>query len=168
VKRGIDAAGAQLAGGAVDRWADAVAPLGGAALGLWSVLVAAVLGVFALTRGTRAAKAGTWDCGYAAPTPRMQYTGHAFAQMATELLPGFLRPRSSIPKTRGTFPERAALASRTDDPWTRAVYEPALAAAADRFARLRWLQQGSVHLYVLYIAVALVAGLAWAVLGSSG
>jgi hypothetical protein len=35
-------------------------------------------------------------------------------------------------------------------------------------ARLRWIQQGAVHVYLLYILVALALGLAWSSLGNAG
>jgi hypothetical protein len=41
------------------------------------------------------------------------------------------------------------------------VYQPFLARWADRFVRLRWLQQGILHIYILYILAVLVAALGW-------
>jgi hypothetical protein len=36
-----------------------------------------------------------------------------------------------------------------------------LERAGDRFARLRFLQRGSLHLYLAYIVAVTVLGLAW-------
>jgi hypothetical protein len=47
------------------------------------------------------------------------------------------------------------------DPFTRGVYEPFLARWANRFARLRWLQQGILHIYLFYILLVLLIALAW-------
>jgi hypothetical protein len=44
---------------------------------------------------------------------------------------------------------------------TRSVYEPFLVRWGDRFARLRWLQQGRLHVYLVYIAGMAVIGLLW-------
>jgi hypothetical protein len=33
---------------------------------------------------------------------------------------------------------------------------------ADRLARFRWLQQGVLHMYLVYIVVAVVIGFGWA------
>ena len=51
---------------------------------------------------TRAA--GTWDCGYARPSPRMQYTGSSFSQMVVELLAWVLLSRQRSPKILGSLP----------------------------------------------------------------
>lgn len=37
-------------------------------------------------------KTTTWGCGYAAPTPCMQYTASSFADMIVDLFAGILRP----------------------------------------------------------------------------
>jgi hypothetical protein len=58
------------------------------------------------------------------------------------------------------FPHRGELVSDRDDPFTRSAYEPLLDRLGKRFARLRWVQQGVTHLYVLYIVATVVAALA--------
>jgi len=42
-----------------------------------------------------------------------------------------------------------------------AVYRPLFAGVDCALARLRWLQHGNVHLYVLYIALTLLVLLVW-------
>ena len=111
----------------------------------------------------RAAARPTWDCGYAAPTARMHYTAASFAQIATkELLPSALTPRVTVERPRGLFPRPAAFRSDAADPLTRSFYEPFFTRWADRFAGLRWLQQGVLHAYLFYILAIVVGGLAWA------
>ena len=61
--------------------------------------------------------------------------------------------------TRPTEPTR--ISSDPTDPVTRSVYEPFLDTWARRFARLRWLQQGSLHVYLVYILAAVTFTLAW-------
>lgn len=125
--------------------------------------MAVVAAVFLIRRrGRREATGETWGCGYAAPTARMQYTGSSFAQLVlSSLLPKALHPRVEVVRPAGLFPAPGRLDSRSEDPVTRGVYEPAMEKAADRFTRLHWLQKGELHLYLLYIVVAVVAGLAW-------
>jgi hydrogenase-4 component B len=136
--------------------------LGYADLAVWGL---ALIGAVVLIRVSRARPEPTeetWGCGYAAPTTRMQYTGSSFAQLLTgSLLPKALRPRVQVVRPAGLFPAPGRLDSDSEDPLTRSVYEPAMKSAADRFSRLRWLQQGQLPLYVLYIVVAVVAGLGW-------
>ncbi len=109
----------------------------------------------------------TWGCAYAAPSTRMQYTARSFAQFIAYLLPKFLRPPIHLKKPDTLFPSLGNLAGECSDPFTRTVYEPFFARWADRFSRLRWLQRGAVHMYILYIFIGLVIGLAWASLGFS-
>jgi formate hydrogenlyase subunit 3/multisubunit Na+/H+ antiporter MnhD subunit len=138
--------------------------LGGLArisVAIWAA-IAAALAVFALlVRGRRAAD-DTWGCGYAAPTARMQYTARSFAEILAEhVLPPVLRSRVSMKGPRSIFAEPTRISSDSTDPLTRSVYEPFLGSWAKRFARLRWLQQGSLHIYLLYILAAVTCVLAW-------
>jgi hydrogenase-4 component B len=135
--------------------------LGAMALGLWSaLLVVAVVLRLAIQRGPAAD--ATWGCGYVAPTARMQYTAHSFAELMAEgLLPAMLRARGSANLPSGLFPEVARVSTEYTDPLTRSVYEPFFDRWARRFVRLRWLQQGILHVYLCYIVVVVVAALAW-------
>jgi NADH:ubiquinone oxidoreductase subunit 5 (subunit L)/multisubunit Na+/H+ antiporter MnhA subunit len=140
-------------------------PVGLAGLGLWVAGGAVTVLLLRLVRGRKEApraEGPTWGCGYAAPTPRMQYTARGFAQLSTELLPSALRPRLAVTAPKGLFPKPGSLVSSTHDPLIQGVYEPSLSRAADLFARLRWVQQGAVQLYVLYVLFALVGALTWA------
>jgi hypothetical protein len=64
----------------------------------------------------------------------------------------------------GTFAAEAAFSSEASDPMTRGVYEPLLGGVGVRFARFRFLQQGTLQIYLLYLLVAVVGGLAWVAL----
>jgi formate hydrogenlyase subunit 3/multisubunit Na+/H+ antiporter MnhD subunit len=149
---------------------DAGAPLATLArlnAAVW-ILVALGGGAMAWARRHRPSAAGeTWGCGYAAPTERMQYTAQSFSETVSErLVPRWLRPRVADLRVTGTFPARVDFASDSADPVTRGFFEPLFARWADRFARLRWMQQGMLHVYLVYILVALLAGLAWSSLVS--
>ena len=128
---------------------------------LWlAVLVAATI-LLLLVRG-RGATTETWGCGYAAPSARMQYTGRSFAELLAEhLLPPVLRTRIAMKGPRAIFAEPTRISSDSTDPLTRSVYEPFLETWAKRFARLRFLQRGSLHVYLLYILVVVTGVLAW-------
>jgi formate hydrogenlyase subunit 3/multisubunit Na+/H+ antiporter MnhD subunit len=154
---------AELAGGDLTDVAAAARLLDPIALGSLALLAAiATATALLLWRVRRAAAIATWGCGYAAPTPRMQYTGRAFAELASaRVLPRWLQPRLREQRPSGVFPTAARFASDATDPLTRGAYEPFLARWGDRFARLRFVQQGNVHVYILYILAAAVAGLVW-------
>ncbi len=138
----------------------ALQPLVGCGIGLWAAL--ALLGL-ALVRliGRRAPVDDTWGCGYVAPTSRMQYGGAAFAQLFSSVIPSSLRARRTVDPPRSLFPAPGRFESDDADPLTRGLYEPFFARWGDRFAGLRWLQQGLLHVYVLYILVVVLGGLAW-------
>ena len=63
---------------------------------------------------------------------------------------------------RGLFPAPASWYTEEADPVTHRWYEPFFTRWADRFAGLRWLQQGVLHAYLFYILAVAVAALAWA------
>ena len=128
---------------------------------MWIGLGLAVLIWFRLRR-PRTAPVETWSCGYAAPTPRMQYTARSFSEFVSyRLLPRFMRARIDKKPPASIFPGESSFSCESTDPLTHGVYEPFFARWADRFARLRWIQQGALHLYLLYIFVVAVAALAW-------
>jgi NADH:ubiquinone oxidoreductase subunit 5 (subunit L)/multisubunit Na+/H+ antiporter MnhA subunit len=129
---------------------------------VWGAILVAWAAFALLRQGKPASLDSTWGCGYVAPTPRMQYTARAFAEFfGARLLPEPLRPRFSQAAPKTIFPGPGAFESTCDDPLMRGVYEPFFARSGDRFARLRWLQQGILHVYILYILVVLIVALAW-------
>ena len=118
--------------------------------------------VWAWSRRAARAEEPTWGCGYAMPTVRMQYTGRSFSQMLAEhVLPRFLRPRTMRQTPQGLFPTTSDFEAASPDPVAEKVYEPFFRRWADRCSRLRILQQGNIHVYLIYIAVTVVLALAW-------
>jgi hydrogenase-4 component B len=104
----------------------------------------------------------TWACGYAAPSARMQYSARSFSELVSyRLMPRGLRVRVSAKVPSSPFPASSRFTSDCTDPLTHGIYEPFFLRWADRFARLRWIQQGALHIYFLYIFVVAVAALAW-------
>ncbi len=104
----------------------------------------------------------TWDCGYARPTARMQYTASGMGQILTQLLRAVLRPTSEGPDVEGLFPRSGRFRVAPRDMVLDLVLRPSLQFLAALFSRLRLRQQGVVQVYLLYIFVTLVALLAWA------
>jgi hydrogenase-4 component B len=138
--------------------------LGGLAtvgVAVWIAIGSGAAVLLLLVRGRRTA-GDTWGCGYLAPNARMQYTARSFAEiMAEHLVPPMFRARVAIKAPRGLFAEPIRISSDSTDPVTRSVYEPFLGSWSKRFARLRWLQQGSLHIYIVYILAAVTLALAW-------
>jgi len=140
----------------------AAAPLG--KITLAAVLLLAALGFTAAAlvsriRGSRAAP--TWDCGYAAPTARMQYTSSSFAQMLVGLFAFALRPREQAPRLMGPFPAAATYHGEVPDAVLDRILLPFVRATANAFESLRFIQRGNVQAYLGYILLTLVLLLVW-------
>lgn len=147
------------------------AALANAATPLWMITVVAtiVLGVALLVTFVRrrllaeraVEETGTWDCGYARPTARMQYSASSYAQPLTALFHLILRTRVRLAAPDGLFPRRAAFQTETPDVFGEVVFRPAFSGIARALDRLRVLQRGRIQIYVLYIVLTLVALMAW-------
>ncbi len=138
--------------------------------GQWLTLSALLLwglaGLLAVARrGLLASKpvteALTWDCGYARPTARMQYTASSFVQPLTDLFHPLLRARAQLERPEGLFPRRAAVATETPDLAHAELYKPVGERLVAHLGRLRWMQQGKVQVYVLYVALTMLILLLW-------
>jgi len=110
------------------------------------------------SRREKAERPGTWDCGYAQPTGRMQYTGSSFSDGWAALLPGV---KSRIRRIRKLFPKPVAFHSTFQDAVGEAFLEPRVDRTAKRLLRFRQLQQGHLSAYILYILVALLGVFLW-------
>ena len=103
----------------------------------------------------------TWDCGYAAPSARMQYTASSFAEPLTTLFGFLLQTQRRWRAPAGFFPVDAELTCETPDLCSERLYRPAFGAIGRALALARWLQHGRVQLYILYVALTLVLLLVW-------
>lgn len=99
---------------------------------------------------------GTWDCGYARPSSRMQYTSSSFAQMIVRFFRSVLRPKVHRPEVTGLFPDRREFESHVDDVVLDRMVMPSLRGFRLRTDRVRGIQQGLVQKYILYILVTLL------------
>lgn len=143
---------------------DAFVPLAWISIAGMALLTACIAGWVLLTRRMRREAfktVGTWDCGYARPTARMQYTASSFAQSLVGIWSWALRPQVHAPRVEGVFPARARFESHVEDTVLDLAVRPAARALESVSARLRVLQHGRIHLYILYILAALVGLLLW-------
>jgi formate hydrogenlyase subunit 3/multisubunit Na+/H+ antiporter MnhD subunit len=115
----------------------------------------------ALLAGRKVEKSMTWDCGYARPTARIQYTASSFVQPFTTLFKWLLGTHRQLQRPEGFFPTKASLTTETPDLTHEELYRPGFLKINWGIAKLRWMQQGHIQLYVLYIAVTLIVLLAW-------
>ena len=129
------------------------------------VVITALLVVFrkGLLRGRTITQGPTWDCGYAAPTARMQYTASSFAWPIINMFRWLIRSRVDVRLGQGDFPQQAQLASHTVDLFRRFIFEPLFRTSVVVSNRLHWLQQGRNQFYVLYIGITVLVLLLWKV-----
>jgi hydrogenase-4 component B len=137
------------------------------------LLIAALLGSTALVvfaalhaRGLAVRRADTWGCGRIGQTPRMEYTASAFAEPLRRVFAEFYRPTEDLsisvrPESR-YFVQSITYTSHVVPWFEKALYDPVLRAIRALAAQVRRLQAGSIHLYLLYVASALVVALAFA------
>jgi len=142
----------------------AAVPLAVACASCWAVWgVAGLLAWFRrrLLAGRAVTAGPTWDCGYAAPHSRMQYSASSYVDPLLALFRMVLRPRIRLQPPAGLFPAEAGYRSEVSDVFRDHVLRPAFLAVMWGSAKLRWMQQGRIQLYVLYIAVTVLSLLIW-------
>jgi len=137
-----------------------VGALGGVPLLLLGLVT--VAGVVMLTLARPAVKATTWDCGYAAPGRRIQYTASSFAQPLVGLFRWAVLPDVHTPRLAGAFPAKdERYASHAPDPVLDRLLLPGFARGRSLLGLARVIQGGRIQTYLLYIVVTLVGLLAW-------
>jgi hydrogenase-4 component B len=129
-----------------------------------AVLVLA--GLLALVRlralaGRSVAVGATWDCGYASPTARMQYTASSFAAPLVSYFNLVLGTRRKHRAVLGYFPRHGAFSTRVPDLFATRLLGPLFRGVSNTLGRLRGMQAGRVQLYVAYVAAMLIALLLW-------
>jgi hydrogenase-4 component B len=159
---------------ALGRVADTLGPAAGAGLsslgGLGAISGAALalgLPAFLLWRWLRPlpreGDLPTWDCGYAAPEARMEYTASSFADGLVRGLRWALRPVVHRPRVSGWFPRPARYESQVPDPVLDRAAAPALRLTVKGAALLRVAQGGALPVYLLYVLLTLLVLLVWMV-----
>jgi hydrogenase-4 component B len=125
------------------------------------LLVATIMALAAIlrvrVRTAPVSTALTWDCGYAAPSARMQYTASSFADTIVAFFGRALRPAPHTPALHGLFPPASAFESHADDAVLDRIVLPATRFAVRCFGWFRWIERGNSQLYVVLIFVATVA-----------
>jgi hydrogenase-4 component B len=116
-------------------------------------------------RGLR--RALTWDCGYAAPTARMQYTAGSFAGIITEWFAWILRPERHENRPEEAFPAQASFSEHTPETVLEHVVEPSASVVVRVSMVVRRLQHGRVQAYLFYLVVGLAALALVALLGGA-
>ncbi|MEK6704805.1 MAG: proton-conducting transporter membrane subunit [Bdellovibrionota bacterium] len=127
-----------------------------------NITLLAVIGLLAilrkrLLRTKTIGTAVTWDCGYAYPTSRMQYTASSFTQPLCGSFQFFLRTKNHHHEASGT----AVFATETRDWFLDGIFKRMFLWFDHRLSFFRRIQHGRIQLYILYIVITLLALVLW-------
>ncbi|MGE5413188.1 MAG: proton-conducting transporter membrane subunit [Syntrophomonadaceae bacterium] len=126
------------------------------------VAILAAAGVATALSSPRSQSTFTWDCGYAMPTARMQYSASSFAQMLGHLFRRVLFAEVHRPSIDSPFPRAGArFESHVPDPVLDRLILPATERGQRGLGFVRAIQTGHIQMYLVYIVVTLVVLLAW-------
>jgi hypothetical protein len=130
------------------------------AAGVLALLALAPLVMLALRVNWKRRASESWGCGRLGQTPRMEYTATAFAEPLRRVFAELYRPTKEL--TIDFHPESKYFVQSIEyrseiTPWfEKYIYDPCL-----RFVRLlavavRRMQSGSLHMYLVYVTIALL------------
>ncbi|MFS8084811.1 MAG: hydrogenase 4 subunit B [Acidobacteriota bacterium] len=129
-------------------------------LGLLVLLGLVPLLMLVLRVNRRLRVSETWGCGRVGQTPRMEYTATAFAEPLRRVFAELYRPTKelSIDFHQDSKYFVQSIEYRTEvTPWfEKAFYDPLIWFIRFLSTLVRRLQSGSVHIYVFYVAAALL------------
>jgi hydrogenase-4 component B len=132
------------------------------ALGIFHVTLAVI--IVALTgwlwrrvRRGGLVRALTWDCAYALPSARMQYTAGSFAGIINEWFAWILRPERHQLLPENLFPAVARYVEHTPETVLEKIVQPAALLVMRVSTAARSLQHGRVQAYLLYLLIGVGA-----------
>jgi hydrogenase-4 component B len=102
----------------------------------------------------------SWGCGRIGQTPRMEYTAAAFAEPLRRVFAELYRPTKELtiafhPESK-YFVQGIAYKSDITPLFEHWLYDPFLRWVRSTAQLVRRLQAGSLHLYLVYVTVALL------------
>jgi len=135
------------------------------ALAVFAVLAAA--GLWSRVKHNGLERNLTWDCGYAAPTPRMQYTAGSFAATITSWFAWILRPERHMRPAPDFFHGPPSFEEHTPETVLERVIEPASRGVMYAAGLARRLQHGRIQAYVFYVLIGVLGIALLAVTGGA-
>ena len=117
--------------------------------GLWLVF----------SRNTKTRRGPTWDCGLRGLTPQMEYTATGFSKPIRMIFKALFRPRRDVQREYDFSPRFATslrFESHIEEVFETRIYRPARIWILRASRRIRGIQAGSIHAYLLYIFITLL------------
>lgn len=134
-----------------------LAALGKVHVALAVVAIVAGLWLWRVVRHRNLERRLTWDCGYAVPTARMQYTAGSFAGLIIGWFGWILRPVRHLERPEVVLPTCARYFEHTPETVLEFGVKPAAGMVMEVSLATRRLQHGRVQAYLLYLVVGLCA-----------
>ncbi|MBN2809384.1 MAG: hydrogenase [Deltaproteobacteria bacterium] len=110
-----------------------------------------------LRQGKAVSRGVTWDCGYAKPTAKMQYTGTSLSQPLVRLFSFALRPGTLKNLTNLPFPGKSEMQNFVPDAVLERLVLPVFQRCSRFIPKVYIFQHGQTHLYVLYVLLICIA-----------
>ncbi len=112
-----------------------------------------------LARNCRTRRGPTWACGQRELTAQMQYTATGFSKPIRMIFKALFRPHRDVQREYDFSPYFATtirFESRVEEVFERRLYRPLRVWILRASRRIRALQAGSIHAYLLYIFITLL------------
>lgn len=103
----------------------------------------------------------TWDCGFARPTARMEYTGSALTAPQLRFMRRVFAPEHEMDLPSEMFPKTGGFNFRIVDLPERLLWGPLFRGFGRLAEKVHKLQSGYLHFYILLMMLALLAMLVW-------
>ena len=110
-------------------------------------------------RKTKVNRGETWACGQRTLTPRMEYTATGFSKPLRMVFKALFQPHREVQREYDFSPYFAKTIrfdSHVEEVFEQGLYRPARYLILRAARRVRGLQAGSIHAYLLYIFVTLL------------
>jgi hydrogenase-4 component B len=110
-------------------------------------------------RQARTRRGPTWACGQPGLTPKMEYTATGFSKPVRMIFKALFQPRRDVQREYDFSPYFATnirFESHIEEVFVERLYRPLRISILRVSRRVRALQAGSIHAYLLYIFVTLL------------
>jgi hydrogenase-4 component B len=124
-------------------------------LGLWLVF----------GREGKTRRGPTWDCGQRGLTPQMEYTATGFSKPIRMIFKALFQPRREVQREYDFSPhfaKKLRFESHVEEVFVQRFYRPLRILILRVSRRIRAVQAGSIHAYLLYIFATLLLLLVFA------
>lgn len=121
-----------------------------------AVCIAITILIIAMHRKQLHVQPGTWDCGYAAPLSRVQYTASSFADSIMRLFSFVLHPHRKPPAVVGVFPLKTTMQSHVNELVLDRLLLPVGKSVKQAAGWLHRFQQGQLQQYIFYLFIMLM------------